>query len=178
MEFLEIVTAAGFSAVGVGAFVKIGLETGIKEAVSNVYRKELEEHKFLLKNSEAVFNFKLEASKALYKIYLGILPKRDDPSMDWEEACTQISSSFSSHETALNEFLSEYQATLTDETLKRVKKAVSACSDGRCNFYWDDPQYEANSYEKANELFKSVEEAVEILRKEVHEMISTPPKNT
>ncbi|WP_102418342.1 hypothetical protein [Vibrio cyclitrophicus] len=178
MELWEVFTAAGVSAAGVGAFVKVGLETGIKEAVSNVYRKELEEHKFLLKNSEAVFNFKLDASKALYKIYLAILPTRNDPEMGWEEACIQISSSFSTHETALNEFLSEYQATLTDETLKRIKKAVSACSDGRCNFYWDDSQFDANSYEKANELFKSVEEAVEILRKEVHEMISTPVKNT
>ncbi|KGR32635.1 hypothetical protein OA39_05000 [Vibrio campbellii] len=178
MEFLEILSAAGFSAAGVGAIVKLGLETDIKEAISNVYRKELEEHKFLLKNSEAVFNFKLEASKALYKIYLNILPKREHPDMDWEEACIQISSSFEIYEKELNEFLCEYQATLTDDILKRIKKAISACSDGSYAFYWDAPQFDTNSYEKANELFDSIQEAVEILRREVHEMISTPAKNT
>ncbi len=79
---------------------------------------------------------------------------------------------------ALNNFLCEYQSTLSPKILQRVRHAISACSDGQFEFYWDSLRHDAictnTAKEKANELFEALDEAVEMLRKEVHEMISVP----
>lgn len=158
--------------------LKTFLETGIKESIGNVYKKQLEDHKFFLKNSEKVFQFKLDASKSLYKIFHEMLPKRSHPEMDWEEARVEIASSFSQHEDKLDEFLCEYQSTLSPAILQRVRNAISACSDGRFAFYWDSFEQDAvcsnTAIEKASELHEALNEAVEMLRKEVHDMISAP----
>ncbi|TGU71419.1 hypothetical protein E4633_13905 [Geomonas terrae] len=169
----------GFTGLTMSFVLKIFLETGIKESVGSVYKKQLEDHKFLLKNSEKVFQYKLDASKSLYKILRDIIPRRSHPDMDWDDACEIIASGFSSHEKALNDFLCEYQSTLSDEILKRVRGAISACSDGHFEFYWDSKQQEPvctkTAREKATELYDALDVAVEMLRKEVHEMISMPP---
>ena len=162
----------------VGFIVKTVLETGIRESIGSVYKKQLEDHKFRLKNSETVFKYKLNASKSLYKILHDILPKNPYPGMEWDDACEEIASSFSKHQVALNEFLCEYQSTLSFEILKRVRKATVACADGNYEFYWDQQiQNEVctdSAKEKANELYEALQVAVEMLREEVHEMISVP----
>ncbi|MGV8887994.1 MAG: hypothetical protein ACOH2P_08080 [Pseudomonas sp.] len=175
---MVVLSAAGFTAVGTAFVLKIFLETGIKESIGGVYKRQLENHKFLLKNSEKVFQFKLDASKALYKIFHDIVPKRSHPDMDWDEASEEIALSFSKHEEALDEFLCEYQSTLSPKILERVRDAISACSDGRFEYYWDSVKQDAacneTAKEKASELYKVLFEAVELLRKEVHDMISGP----
>jgi hypothetical protein len=177
---MSILGAASFSAVGTAFVLKVFLEAGIKESISSVYKKQLEDHKFLLKNSEIVFKYKLDSSKSLYTILHSILPKKSYPDMDWDEACEEIASSFSKHEKALDKFLCDYQSTLSSQVLTRVKKAISACSDGQFEFYWDSSISDAvctgTARENANELYKALSEAVELIRKEVHEMISV--KNT
>jgi len=63
METSEIIMfilgASGFTAVGTAFILKVFLEVGIKESIGSVYKKQLEDHKFLLKNSEIVFKYKL-----------------------------------------------------------------------------------------------------------------------
>ena len=180
MEILTIVGsalgAAGISALIIGVFLKNALNTTINEVVGNIYKKKLEDHKFLLKNSELVFKFKLDASKSLFKILHDILPRRSNPDMDWEDACEEIASSFSQHEEALYIFLCEYQATLSTDILIRVKSAITACSEGRFEFDWDSSGQSTvpskSGKEKADELYKVLNEAVEILRAEVFEMIA------
>jgi len=175
---LTILGMVGFASVSMGFVLKTYLTTGIKESIGSIYKKKLEEHKFLLKNSEKIFEYKLNASKALYKILHDILPKRNNPEMEWSEACEEIASSFSAHEKALDEFLCNYQSTLSDEILERVKRAVSACSDGGFEFYWsssmDEPACSETGKDKADELYNALSEAVDLLRKEVNEMISLP----
>lgn len=175
---MVVLSSAGFTAVGTAFVLKTFLETGIKESIGSVYKKQLEDHKFLLKNSEKVFQFKLDASKSLYRIFHEILPKRTHPDMDWDEASEEIASSFSQHEDQLDKFLCEYQSTLSPEILERVRSAITACSDGRFEFYWDSTAQDAKctdtAREKASELYKALNEAVEMLRKEVHNMISAP----
>ena len=173
---MSILGAAGFTSVGTALVLKIFLETGIKESIASVYKKQLEDHKFLLKNSEIVFKYKLDASKKLYEVLHSILPKRSHPDMDWDEACEEIASSFSRHENALDDFLCEYQATLSKEILTRVKNAISACSDGQFEFYWDATINHAlptnNAKDNANELYNALNEAVELLRIEVNDMVT------
>lgn len=171
---LTILGTGGFTTIAVKTF----LETTIKESIGTAYKKQLEEHKFLLKNSEKVFQYKLDASKSLYKVLHEITPKKSNPDMDFYEACEEIASSFLSHENALDDFLCEYQATLSPEILQRVHAAVAACSDGRFEFYFDSSVDDivCSSYgiAKAELLYKVISEAVEILRAEVYEMITIP----
>ncbi len=175
---MAVLGTAGFTSVGTAFVLKTFLETGIKESIGSVYKKQLEDHKFLLKNSEKVFQFKLDASKNLYKIFHEILPKRSHPDMDWDEVSEEIAASFSEHEDALDKFLCEYQSTLSPEILRRIRDAINACSDGRFEFYWDSSAQDAvctsTAKEKASELYDALNEAVEMLRKEVHDMISVP----
>lgn len=175
---MTILGAGGFTALSTAFVLKTFIEAGIKESIGNVYKMQLENHKFLLKNSEKVFQYKLDASKNLYKILHDIIPKRSHLDMDWDEASEVIASSFSAHEDALDKFLCEYQSTLSPKILQRVRNAISACSDGQFEFYWDssrrDAIYTNTAKEKAGELYDALNEAVEILRKEVHEMISVP----
>ncbi|QEM69517.1 hypothetical protein FO488_16030 [Geobacter sp. FeAm09] len=175
---MSVLGVGGFTGLSMAFVLNTLLKNGIKESISSVYKKQLEDHKFLLKNSEKVFQYKLDASKYLYKILRDIIPKRSYPDMDWDEACEAIALGFSAHEKALNDFLCEYQSTLSDEILKRIRSAISACSDGQFEFYWDSEQQEpiANktAKEKATELYDALDGAVEMLRKEVHEMISMP----
>ena len=72
---MAVLSTAGFTSVGTALVLKTFLETGIKESIGSVYKKQLEDHKFLLKNSEKVFQFKLDASRSLYKIFHEILPR-------------------------------------------------------------------------------------------------------
>lgn len=175
---MAVLGATGFTSISTVYVLKIFLETGIKEAIGSAYKKQLEEHKFLLKNSEKVFQFKLDASKSLYKIYHNMLPKRTHPDMDWDDAIEAIASSFSQHENKLDDFLCEYQSTLSPQILSRVRRAINACSDGRFEFYWDSSALDAvctdSAKEKASELYYALNEAVEMLREEVHNMISVP----
>ena len=175
---MTVLSTAGFTAVITGLVLKIFLETGIKEFIGSVYKKQLEDHKFLLKNSEKVFQFKLDASKSLYKIFHEMQPKVSHPDMDWAEACEVIAASFSQHEDKLDEFLCEYQSTLSPVILERVRNAINACSNGKFEFYWDssaqDAVFTKTAREKASELYEALSEAVEMLRKEVHDMISVP----
>jgi hypothetical protein len=175
---MTALSAAGITSIGTAFVLKTFLETGIKESIGSVYKKQLEDHKFLLKNSEKVFQFKLDASKSLYKIFHEMLPKRSHPDMDWYEASEDIASSFRKHEDKLDNFLCEYQSTLSPEILTRVRSAINACSDGRFEFYWDSAAQNAvctdTAREKAEELYNALNEAVEMLRKEVHDMISIP----
>ncbi len=175
---MAVLSTAGFTAAGTVWVLKTFLETALKESIGSVYKKQLEDHKFLLKNSEKVFQFKLDASKSLYRIFHEMLPKRSHPDMDWDEACEEIAASFSRHEDKLDDFLCEYQSTLSPEILERVRNSISACSDGRFEFYWDSPAQDAlctnTAKEKASKIYGALNEAVEMLRKEVHDMISVP----
>lgn len=175
---MSVLSTAVFTAFGTTLVLRAFLETSIKEYIGSVYKKQLEDHKFLLKNSEKVFQFKLDASKSLYRIFHEMLPRRSHPDMGWDEACEEIAASFRKHEDALDEFLCEYQSTLSAEILKRVRNAINSCSDGRFEFYWDSSAQDAvcsdTAREKASELYKALFEAVEMLRKEVHGMISLP----
>ena len=172
---MAILSTAGFTAVGTAFVLKTFLETGIKESIGSVYKKQLEDHKFLLKNSEKVFQFKLDASKCLYKIFHEMIPRKSHPDMDWGEVSEAIASSFREHEGALDSFLCEYQATLSQEILDRIQSAITACSDGKFEFYMDSSAHDVvctnTAREKASELYNALEEAIELLRKEVHEMI-------
>ena len=98
--------------------------------------------------------------------------------MQWDEASEVIAASFSNHENVLDEFLCEYQSTLSPEILMRVRNAISACSAGSFEFYWNSSLHDAvpndTAKKKAGELYDALNEAVEMLRKEVHEMISVP----
>jgi len=173
---LAVLSSAGFGAVGMSFILKVFLENGIKQSVGAVYKRQLENHKFLLKNSEKVFQFKLDASKALYRVFHNIMPKKTHPDMEWDEASEEIALSFGKHEDALDEFLCEYQSTLSPGILERIRKAINACSDGRFEYYWDsvaeDVSCNETAKEKATELYEALKEAVELLREEVHEMIS------
>ena len=175
---MTILGITGLTAIGTGFVLKTVLEIGIKESIGGIYERRLEDHKFLLKNSEKVFQFKLDASKSLYRIFHEMLPKRSHPDMDWDDASEEIAASFSQHEDKLDYFLCEYQSTLSPAILDRVRKAINACSDGRFEFYWDASAEDAvctnTAREKASELYKALNEAVEMLRKEVHDMISVP----
>ncbi len=170
--------------LGTGSFttiaVKTFLETTIRESVGNTYKKQLEDHKFLLKNSEKVFQYKLDASKSLYRILHKISPKQSTPEMDFHEACEEIASSFSNHENMLDDFLCEYQATLSPEILNKIRAAITACSNGKFGFDWDSSSEDVvctrTAIENAELLYTAVYEAVEMLREEVHDMI-TFPKN-
>jgi hypothetical protein len=175
---MTVLGAAGFTGVSTGFVLKVFLEAGIKESIGGVYKKQLEDRKSLLKNSEKIFQYKLDASKRLYKILHELLPKRTNPDMDSYEAYGAIAGSFSSHEDALDDFLCDYQATLSPAILERVRKAVNACSDGKIDFNFDSSTQGTicsdAAIEKAEELNKSLLEAVEMLRKEVHQMIYVP----
>ncbi len=65
---MTILGVGGFTGVSTWLVLKIFIETGIKESIGSVYKKQLEDHKFILKNSEKIFQFKLDASKSLYTI--------------------------------------------------------------------------------------------------------------
>jgi hypothetical protein len=175
---MAVLSTAGFTSVGTALVLKTFLETGIKESIGSVYKKQLEDHKFLLKNSEKVFQFKLDASRSLYKIFHEILPKKSHPDMDWGDVSEDIASSFSQYEDKLDNFLCEYQSTLSQEILIRIQRAITACSDGRFEFYFDSSAHDVvctnTAREKAAELYDALDEAVEMLRKEVHDMISLP----
>ena len=178
---LAILSTGGFTAISTTFVLKTFLETGIKESIGSVYKTQLENHKFLLKNSEKVFQYKLDASKNLYEILHIIIPKKSYPDMDWDDASEIIANSFSKHEDALDKFLCEYQSTLSPEILKRIRQAISACSEGNFEFYWNSSSADAMPNEtakkKAGELYDALNEAVEMLRIEVHEMISVPSNN-
>lgn len=181
METYEIIMAmlgtAGLTALSTGYVFKSFLENGIEASISSAYKKQSEEHKHQLKNSEKVFEYKLEASKILYKILRDIQPKQSHPRLDWSDVCEEIVSRFSKHEATLDEFLCEYQATLSPAVLKRLRRAVISCADGQFELYWDlkaqDPKHTKTAIDKANELYESLNEAVDMLRNEVHVMIST-----
>ncbi len=175
---MTILGVGGFTGVSMAFVLKQFLKTSIKESIGSIYKKQLETHKFLLKNSEKVFQYKLDASKALFKIFYEIAPERTTPDMDIHDAFEQIASSFPSHEKALDEFLCEYQATLSPKILERVRSAISACSDGKFEYYWDnrndEPVTSRTAIQKAEELYQALSDATEELREELHEMISSP----
>jgi len=175
---ISVLSTAGCTSVGTAWVLKTFLETGIKESIGSVYKKQLEDHKFLLKNSEKVFQFKLDASKSLYKIFHEMLPKKSYPEMDWDDVSQDIASSFRQHEDKLDNFLCEYQSTLSPEILIRIQSAINACSDGKFEFYFNSSASDVvctdTAKDKAVELYDALEEAVEMLRKEVHDMISLP----
>ena len=58
----------------------------------------------------------------------------------------------------------DFQATLSPESLERVRKAISACSDGRFEFHWNseqqEPEVTTTGMEKADELINALAEAV------------------
>lgn len=166
MEFLSFtaIVAAG------GAL----LHFSIQNSIDNFYKKQLESHKSALKNSEKIFNYKLKASVELYKIIHQMMPEKNHPDMDWSEACELIAQSFHLHEKALDNFLCKYQAALSENVFIRIKKAVYKCSEGRFEFDWDSSTENAivtsKGIHKAEELCKSLDEAMNMLRQELRAM--------
>jgi hypothetical protein len=157
--------------------IKTFLTTGIKESVAAVYKQQLEVHKFRLSNSEKVFQFKLDASQRLCRLYHNILPEQTHPDQEFDEVIPHIADCFDQHEAELVDFLCEYQATLSNDVLHKIRTAISACSDGKFGFYWTDdktggPTCTPEAGEMATVLVKTIREATESLRKEVHEMIT------
>lgn len=175
MTIIETLLTTSAAGISIGFILKIFLETGIKEALSQVYKKDLENYKFYLKNSEKVFEFKLNASKEMYKLSRDIKPEKSHPDMDWHEACEQIAYDFSAYEKKLNNFMCEYHATLSEDIYERIHKAISACAIGNSGVTiasTDQPPIcNETATQKASELFDALQEAVDMLRKEVQDMI-------
>ncbi len=177
-NFMSVLGTVSVASVSMTYVLKKYLGTAIEKSVASVYERQLENHKFLLKNSEKVFEYKLNATKVLYKILNDMVPKKTHPEMGWDEACDGIAESFEKHEDVLGNFLCDYQATLSTESLDKVKRAINLCSQGKFSFKWDgDMERELPTYsslDNANKLFDVLNETVEILRNEVHDLISIP----
>ncbi|MGL1902540.1 MAG: hypothetical protein OCC49_10420 [Fibrobacterales bacterium] len=175
---MAILGAAGLSGVSMSFVIKTFLSTAIKETITTVYKKQLENHKFLLKNSETVFEYKLNAAKKLYVIYQKMVPEKVFEHMEWEDVLEDIAHSFSKYHSELEEFLAEFQVFLSDTSLENIRGAILTCSDGKFTFEWDKAikrdLVTYDSKDAANKLFETIKGTVEELRKEVNELISMP----
>ena len=138
---------------------------------------ELEKQKFILKNSETIFNQQLEALNKLRTIFRHTLPQKRHPDMDWYEACEEIAGSFSAHAAELDEFICVYGTVLPSDSLGKLETAASLANDGTFQFYWDHKRDNVvatkEAIDTANAMFDAIREAVSSLESEVKAQIVT-----
>ena len=178
MDFKDLFGIIALTITGSGIFWKVLIENGIKESINTFFQKKLEDYKFILKNSEKVFQFKLDASKELFKIAQDIIPEKTHPDMDWSEACEQITLNYGWLEESLNKFLCEYHATLSPNLYERIQNARKSCFIVKSGVTIDSldqpPRFNSDAIENAGKLFDIINEAVDVLRIEVQAMIAPP----
>jgi hypothetical protein len=158
--------------------VKLQLKesTELTEAIKGSIQNDLEHLKASLSRHDHVFRYKLDAYKALNKIWYKLVPKKTSPDMEFDDACEIIGQDFSMHEDDLISYLSDYAPALSNDVANKLTAAMFAASEGQFEFYWNK---NADSYDlreeginSAKELYNSLESALKILKTEIDDLIS------
>lgn len=94
------------------------------EELKSKLSQNVESYKMKLKNSEFIFQKELESASKFSQFKQSILPKHDNPEMDWEDVYEHIASQFSIIENILNNFIGLYGAILSDEIKWHINLSI------------------------------------------------------
>lgn len=160
-EFMSIFFSAATGAFVAGLIVKVFIE----RSVNNIFDHKIADYKNHIFKNQIVFNERIEALKALNKIYYHTLPKRSFEDEEWERACTEIAFNSDSIEKKLEIFLTEFDHFISTGVSKKIKSANSVATDLRIEL--ENQTLENNEYDRPNKIFDNIKEARNLLRNEL-----------
>jgi hypothetical protein len=138
------------------------------EILKSGFQKELESYRTKLSKSEFIFEKEYEATSELCTLIHGIVPDRDWPDEDWNEACEKIAHDFSDIGKRLKCFLSKHSAILSTRARCLVENAHQLTLDGIFNI--GDGM---NGVDEAKELMKKLWDAETLMISNVRSQSST-----
>lgn len=138
------------------------------EDLKSRYLRDTEKYKTSLKKSEFIFEKEYKAACEFMALKISILPKWNNPEIDWEEALNEIAMSFAYHETPLYRFLGEHGAVLSKKNRERLRGCISLAESGKFDIVPPDIISDNKVLDSAeiffNNLVKIEEELLEIVR--------------
>lgn len=137
------------------------------ERLKSEMSRSLESYKIQLKKSEVFFLRELEAASAFSSLFHSILPRYNNPSMDWYEACDEIAQDYAKIEARLDDFLTKHGAMLNDEERAILVAASSDAGYGKFNVL--DGVVDVETNKAANDMYESLKALEGKLIKRVRE---------
>ena len=184
---LWTLAVSGASTVGVGFIFMTFAKKGIEKAVEHNFNKHLEDYKAKLnremellktslKNAETLFAKQLEAVTALRRFFRRLVPRKNDATMEWDEACSEIFHSFSQHADQLDEIVCSYGAILPATVLRELESAVSLATDGSLEWLRDtrtgDVEPSQEGLNTADRFYDVIKAAVTALQEVVDAQVA------
>ncbi|MGF6170884.1 hypothetical protein M2426_004505 [Pseudomonas moraviensis] len=188
------IIASGIGTIGAAFMIKNLISTGIQKSIElnfnkhletykSTLSKELENLKSTLKNSEVYFVRQLEALSVLRSLFRKILPVKQFPDGDWDEALESIVDNFETHRDVLHDYLCTYEAVLPTDVRNNLGMAYHLVADIRFEFESHPDTHEVvplrGAMENANSFHEQIRESInrfqhEIERQLGHKLASTP----
>ena len=159
------------------SFIEQTLRTEFQKGIE-LYKTEMsvqvELVKAALNKSQSIFSKQLESLATLRRMHRKILPKKDHPEMDWDEACTRIAHYFSRHADTLDEFLCNFSSVLPKDIIAKIETAIVVATPSIIYDALDSGEYEQSSQgiSDANRFYELISNAVEALQKVVDQQLA------
>ena len=136
-DIFKISTAIIVSLGGGGAIV-LWLAKWVGNIFANKYvekfkyeiQKDLEDHKTLLRKEEFLFQKEFEATSVFISLCILLLPRRTDPTMDWDEACERFVYKYEETKKSLESYIAIHGAALQVDMLKNLTETIREISVG------------------------------------------------
>ncbi|MER9677028.1 hypothetical protein [Mesorhizobium sp. M0208] len=118
------------------------------ERLKNELAKESELHKLKLRKAEILFDRELEAVAEFGTLYRRITPRYSHPDMDWDDACADVASRFSTIEEQLENYLTKHAPVLSEALREKLRHCKTTASHNKFMEY-EMPEDQATSTTKA-----------------------------
>ena len=118
------------------------------ERLKNELAKESDLHRLKLRKAEILFDRELDAVAEFSTLYSKILPTYSHPDMDWDDACNDVASRFSTIENQLENYLTKHAPVLTEALREKLRSCTIKASHNKFSGY-DMPEDQATATAKA-----------------------------
>lgn len=139
------------------------------ESLRNSLTQEIESYKIRLKKSEFIFQKEYEATSEFIALINSFLPRSSSPDMDSYVVCDYIARRFENIEEGLLDFVSKHGAVLKREVDNLITTAINIAGDNKFITDFDVPSSANNA---ADELFRHLKDAEEVLLHQLHSQSS------
>lgn len=130
------------------------------KSLEGTINESLEVHKQKLRNSEFVFQMQYRAVLEIYQIKKAMIPERDHPEMDWEDALFKMASNAEATKAELETYLHKYFAVLTPTVVEKLERATVSCQEA----IFEGPEFPGTQF--IDDAFKRIEESTSALKSE------------
>ena len=123
--------------------------------------KDLEKLKSLLKNTELIFQKKLDALTSLIKLSYDVLPEKYHPDMEWDEACDEIAINFEKIGKEIEGILTSFEPVMPNNVTKLLNESLTICTNGKFEVT-NDVSEEGNKM--ADKLFSKIQQSIKLFK--------------